>query len=205
MELQNQSIKIKVRKSKPTIESVLKELDDSLEYLQLEIDKRKKTLNKNKGLNTFRHVQKNLEHIKKVIPKIAKKTRNTQNNKNNFNKSVSISDELVEFLQVDKDTKLMREEISCAIFTYINIKDDENREKILKWKYLNDNPKRDLRNPEHKDIIIPDDKLSNLLDYNQYKLDVLNKLIKNKKGEIVTDDRLYYKTILKLIQKHINK
>lgn len=210
----------KIKREKVSSESIMKDIESIITILDAEIDKRKKTLDKNKGLTTFRSVKKKVEKIQKSLPKFMKKTRNNKNIKNNFNKLVSISEELAEFLKVDKNIKMTREDINCAIFTYINIKSDESRDKMLKWKYLNwhnDNPVRDLRDKEKKDIIIPDEALSKLLNYENYQKEINKFLSKdseepheksifsNKNGSHPKDDKLRYTSVIKLIQPHIIK
>jgi len=195
---------LKNKKVKVSLESVMKEIEEMNRILDEEIEKRKKTLNKNKGLNTFRNIKNKLKHLEKTIPKISKKTRITTNNKNNFDKKVLVSEDLATFMQIDKLIPITRQEISCALFTYIHLSPDETREKMLKWKYLNEST-RNLQDPAKRDLIIPDEQLSQLLKYDEYKKNCDNKLIKNKKGEVVTDCSLRYTTILKLIQPHIIK
>ena len=165
-----------------------------------------------------------MEKLERSLPKIMKKTRSNKNIKNNFNKPVSISKELANFLKIDENSQLPREDINCAIFTYINFKPDETREKILKWKYLNWNsdnssPQRDLRDQTKKDVIIPDAILSNLLNYEKYKKDVNEYLKKsslqkeeneeipflNKNGSHPKDDKLRFTSVIKLIQPQIIK
>ena len=136
--------KKKEKKGKPTLESVMKEIEEMETLINQEIDKRRQTLDKNKGLSTFRNIGKKISHLKKVIPKVAKKTRVSKPGKNNFNSLVSISKELATFLKVDPKDKIARDDIICALFTYVNIKPNETREKILRWKHLN-SENRDLR------------------------------------------------------------
>jgi chromatin remodeling complex protein RSC6 len=199
----------KEKKKKATLESVMKDLEATILFVDNEIDKRKKTLQQNKGLSTFRNVKRNLEKIKKNLPKIAKKTRSRENIKNNFNTPVSISDELASFLGVEEGKKFKREDIICGIFSYINFKADEKRERMLDWKYLNSddegNPVRDLRSTEQKNIIIPDEKLSKILDYDSYVREFGEGNVKNKKGVSPLDDKLRFTVVVKLIQKHISK
>jgi hypothetical protein len=219
------------KREKVSSESVMKDIKSILTILDSEIDKRKKTLDKNKGLSTFRSIKKKVERLEKSLPKIMKKTRSNKNIKNNFNKPVLISEELSNFLQVDKNVQLTREDVNCAIFTYINIKPDEKREKILKWKHLNWNtttngsdenggsPQRDLRDQIKKDTIIPDDALSKLLNYEEYKKEIDKFLNKekseeieeskspylNKNGSHPKDNKLRFTSVIKLIQPHIVK
>lgn len=225
----------KIKREKVSSESVMKDIKSILSILDSEIDKRKKTLDKNKGLSTFRSIRKKMEKLERSLPKIMKKTRSNKNIKNNFNKPVSITKELANFLKVDEKSQLSREDINCAIFTYINFKPDETREKMLKWKHLNWNtnvvegtnvvssPQRDLRDQTKKDVIIPDEALSNLLGYEKYKKDVNEYLEKsslskdpngeeilespylNKNGSHPKDDKLRFTSVIKLIQPHIIK
>ena len=128
-----ESVNERKTKKKQTVESILKLLNETIELLDSEIEKRKKTLDKIKGLSTFRIVKKKLNYLQKNIPKIAKKTRTNNNTKNNFNKMVNISSDLANFIKIDKKIEIAREDIACAIFAYININPNEQREKILNF------------------------------------------------------------------------
>ena len=108
-------------------------------------------------------------------------------------------------MQIDQNSSISREDAQCALSVYINIKPDEQREKSLKWKYLNPQ-NRDIRDPSNKRIIIPDSKLSKLLGYEEYKDKVQNGEIyinSKKLGQkvLVEDDKMEYYVMISLMQK----
>ena len=194
-----------------TKESLEEEFNDLLTLVDTEIDKKRKSFEKNKGIRKLIQIKKRVESIRKHIPKMIKHSRsiNRDPSKNGFVIPTNISKELSKFLSIDPNTKLSRENVQCAISTYIHIDPEEDREKITRWKYLNPDF-RDLRSVSNKRVIQPDDKLSSLLDYDKYREDVKKGLIEinNKKlgKKIVTsDDSLYYYILTKLIQKHFIK
>lgn len=193
-----------------TIESLLSELDEISSLLDEEIEKRRKSTDKNRGIKFLRKIRKRVEITKKHVPKVKRKSQlNRDPTKSGFVIPYPISKELSEFLNVDPNSKLSRDDVQCAISAYIHIAPTESREKICRWEYLN-KEKRDLRNIKNKRIVNPDDKLSSLLNYEQYKKDVKNGLItikQKKSGDIIPiiDDSLQYYVIMRLIQPHFKK
>lgn len=187
----------------PTKEDIIQSIDDLLLDIDREIDRSEKSLDKSKSLRCLRYTKKSLLKIKKDIPKMRKKINRTDYSNSSFTIPLTLSQELSKFLQIDNDIKLSRSEVQCALSAYINIKIDEDRDRILKWDYLNKSG-RDLRDETNGLIIIPDEKLSNLLNYEQYKNDVEKGLVKNKKGDLIIDDTLTYNIMIKLIQAHFN-
>ena len=199
----------KRKKRQPvTVESVVAELDALTLFVDTELDKRRKSLGKDKGINAFRSIRKRVEGVKKHVSKLPKRAI-VVNRNGGLIMPFNITPELADFIQVDHTTKISRNHVQCALSAYININPEESRQKILRWKHLNSSH-RDLRDPSCKRIIMPDDKLSKLLDYEKYKKDVKQGLIhiKSKKlGQkvVVTDDKLEYYVIIRLIQHHFLK
>ena len=156
-------------------------------------------------------MRKEIPHISPQAKKIYYKPRKTTNS--GLMKKYTISDALADFLGVDHNSQYSRIDITCAICAYAHIKDDEDRDKILQWAYLNPEGKRNLQNPRDKRAIIPDKHLKKLLKYEKYQKDVkakkITKKIKNKEtGEItkipVDNDFLYYWVIQRLISVHLS-
>jgi len=172
-----------------TKECIIEDLDEISNILDIEIDKCMKSLDKNKSTRCLKKIKKRIDRLKRDVPRIKKKINRDDYSNSGFTKKMSISKELTSFLGVDKDTKLSRDDIQSALCTYINIKPNEAREKMTQWSYLNKEG-RDLRDPTNKKIIIPDDKLAELLHYNEYC------------KQSSTDNKLYYYVLMKLIQPH---
>ncbi len=190
-----------------TLEMVMGELDEMKKMLDNEIEKRRKSLDKHKGTNFLRGIRKRIDRVEKHVPKLKKIRAISKDSKNGLSIPISITQEFSKFLKIDPDEKISRIDGQCALSAYINLKPDESREKILRWKYLNPH-NRDLRDVNDKRIIHPNKKLSNLLNYDNYKKDVKKGLIKtNKKNEqiIVTDDKLEYRVVIRLFQIHFKK
>ncbi len=200
---------LKKKREPITTESVTGELDSIIKFIDKEIDKRRKSLDKNKGTKALRSIRKRVEESKKHVAKIKRGSRSgipRDTSKSGLLLKYNVTPELANFLHIDRDEKLSRSDVQCALSAYINLDPDEKRDRIMRWKHLNENH-RDLRDNQNRRIINPDKPLSQLLNYEQYKKDVKNKIIfiNNKKaGEkvVVTDDRLQYYVIMRLIQKH---
>ena len=203
---------------KPTIEEHIKHYAKVLEIIDLEIDGRSRR--KEKGTRAFRTIRKLIIQMKKEVPVIShyRLPRNPNKDRSDLKSGLMmrfpISKELADFLQVPTDTVLSRLEATCAICVYSYLKDDEDRESMLSWKYLNPDCKRNLQNPQDKRAIIPDKALTKLLRYDQYKKSVAKGLItkktKNKETgvrETVTldNDFLYYWVMQKLLSVHFLK
>lgn len=162
-----------------------------------------------KGLKELRNIRNQLLKTQKKAKYISNKKSKTPNEKKicGFtSKNVYFSDELCEFLNL-KDTKICYSRIDAirAISVYIKFDMNEKRDEILKWKYLNENGKRNLQDPKNKKKILCDKKLNKLLKYDQYVKDVEEGKVFNKKKEKIFDSNLYYQTISKLISVHILK
>lgn len=194
-------------------------IDDILEKLTLEIEKHQKVQNKQTGAKALRTIRKDVKELKSQLKSVSSgpKRSHQQGSKpksSGFVGRCNISDELRLFLELQPDQEVSRSEIINALNVYVNIKDDETREQMLKWKHLNPDGKRNLQDPNNGMKIIPDDKLSKMLRYEQYKQDVSDGKIKRnqtdketkKKSVIVeTDTSLKYYTLPKLINFHITK
>lgn len=206
----------KVIKQKRTV-SVQSHIDDYnslLDMLDREIERKSKE--REKGVRSLRKTRKRIERMKKDIPSVIKSSRSGPrkgNQKNNvFFVPRQITPEFAKFLQVPEDTKLTRVEATNAICVYANLKEDEERDEMKRWAYLNTDG-RDLRNPEKRKVIVPDKALNKLLKYDAYKKDVargkVQKYVRNKETGIrskvvVTDDSLYYWVIQRLLSVHFS-
>lgn len=195
-------------KRKPvTQESVVEELETVVELLNKELEKLKMSTDKNKNTRLLKSVRKKVEKAKSHIPKIKKKRNILRDpSSSGFMVPYKVSDELLQFMKLEKGTPVSRNDVQCALSAYIHLSEDETREKVLRWKHLN--PKSlDLRDPKNKRIINPDPALNKLLRYNDYKKKVKNGKVTKKvrqTGEkvVVTDPSLEYYVIMRLIQHH---
>lgn len=191
----------------------MKKYDDLIALLTEELEKKKKK--SEPGTRVFAKAISKLSKMQTEVPKVAKsmkKKRKSTNATSGFSIGCKISDELAAFIKVDSGTILTRSEISNALNAYIRLNPNEEREDVLKWSYLNPEGKRNLQDQTNKTRIIPDRALSKLLKYDAYQKDVAagkvtkgvtNKITKEKEYTVQTDDKLYYQTIQKLIQRHI--
>lgn len=206
-----------VRK-KATIEGHIENYAKALSLLDAEIDRRSRE--KEKGVRSFKKVRKILLRMRKELPVITRskvarlKLRNPTSRQGGIMIKYQISKELADFLQVPEDTKVSRVEITRAICVYSHLKENEKREEMLKWLYLNPDGKRNLQNQMDHKSILPDKTLSKLLRYDQYKKDVkagkVFKKVKDKTtGKVsqvkMTNDMLYYWVIQKLVGVHFLK
>lgn len=107
----------------------------------------KEDRSRNVKLQVWKHLQTELNKLKNVALKSArKKTRTNTNPHSGFYKPVNISPDLATFIEVDRDTLVSRLDVTKRICQYIK----ENG----------------LQNPADKRIILPDTKLGSLLTYN---------------------------------------
>lgn len=208
----------KERKTKKniTIESHLARFDSLLDFLNTEIEKRSKA--KEKGVRVLISTKKILKELRKETPYIAHRRRPKNPNAakpthSGFTQEYPISAELAAFLQIEgEEPKLSRLDATRAICVYSHLKEDESREEMLKWAYLNPDGKRNLQSSTDKKTIVPDKPLSKLLKYDEYKKEIKNgKVTKRvtvnkdtgvKEDVVVTSDALYYWTIQKLVNRH---
>ncbi|ADB04064.1 SWIB/MDM2 domain-containing protein [Cannes 8 virus] len=199
----------RVRKPAPTSDSVSEELLAIIDALDAEIKRTKETTEKVKGVRFLSKVKRQLVDVNKQLPRIrnGKAKKRVVKGNSGIKKPKSISDELADFLQVERGTLLSMADVTSAVCTYIRIKDDEtNPEKLesrKRWEHLNPNGERNLQDQTSKKNIVPDEALSDLLRYEQYRKDVANGKIHVKStGAVVTDDRLNYCVLQKLIAPH---
>ena len=181
-------------------DSVLKQLDDMYKILNDEIEKTMKSTDKNKNTRVLKKLKKRLEKIQKDLPKMKKKTTRTNFSNSGFVKTFPITKETSDFLMVDPNMNLSRDDLQCALTIYIHLDPEEEREKKLKWAYLNKEGLRDLRNPKNRKLIYPDEALSSLLKYNEYKKNVDTGKEFNKKGIKILDSNMHYYTLTSLLQ-----
>lgn len=193
----------------------MQKYDEIIKLLTDDLEKRKRK--SEAGTRIFTTVISRLEDMQKEVPKVVKsmkKKRATTSTTSGFSIKCAITPELAKFVGVKPDTLLTRSEISNALYAYIHLDLEEAREGVMKWKHLNPEGKRNLQDPTNKTRINPDKALSKLLGCDAYKRDVLagkvtkgvtNKTTKEKEQVVQTDDRIYYNTIQKLIQRHILK
>jgi len=127
-----------------------------------------------------------------------------------FRRKWNISINLAKFLGVHPSLRLSRIDVTEALVVYCHKRRPENRPNMRRWSYLN-KVNRNLENPKNKRTILPDQRLSSLLKYEQYKKKVEsgNQLFsscnKKKAGQQLTDSSLKYSTIQVLISKHFLK
>ena len=209
----------KIRK-KATMEDHIAHYDELFTYLNNEIDRRSRE--KEGGQKPLRKVRKMLLKMRKEVPQVTRSkvarmlssTRKRNAGQSGITMKNTISDELADFLDVDYGTKLSRIEATRALCVYAHLKEDEKREEMLVWSYLNEEGKRNLQNPHDKKAIIPDKKLAKLLRYPQYQKEVkagkITTKVKDKTTGVVSSvsvstDALYYWTIQRLITIHFMK
>lgn len=179
--------------------TILEKIDTTLKIVDEEIDKTMKSTEKNKSTRCLKKIKKRLNELQKDIPRI--KRPPTTHKNSFFSTQVNISRELKDFLGIDNN-KISRQQVLCALSAYIHLEEDNVEDNV--WAYLN--PKhRDLRDPTDKRCIIPDDRLSKLLGYNEFVKSVEKGEYITKKGKIVTDPRLTFCRITALLQKHYVK
>lgn len=169
------------------------------------------------GTRLYSKMVKHLKEMQKELPRViasTKRTRKVTNSTCGFSMGYHISPELAKFLGVGENELFSRADISKAFYVYIHLSPDEDRAKLLRWKHLNPDGKRNLQDPTNKTRILPDKALSRILGYEAYKKDVADgkiqtstkdKMTKEKIYTVQTDDGLYYSTIQKLITKHMIK
>ena len=208
-----QQPKARAPRRKVTLESHLADYTELMTLLDSEIDRRAQE--KEKGIRVFRTVRKMVKQLEKDTPKIANLKRTSTSNGrkvSGFTLLCEITDELADFMGVKRGTTPSRAEITNAICVYARLKPGEKRPQMLKWEVLNAGGKRNLQDPNNNMAIIPDETLTKLLKYEQYKEDVkakkiyanvTNKETKKKERVLVSEAVLYYRVIQILIQPHI--
>jgi chromatin remodeling complex protein RSC6 len=205
-------------RKKPTIMDHIGHYDQLFNLLDTEIDR--KSREKEKGTRSLRTIRKTLIQMRKEVPQItrSKEARKQSSTRKETTSGLMmkfvISNELADFLKVPRSTRLSRVEVTRAICIYAHLKDNEKRDEMLRWKYLNPGGTRNLQFPQDKKAIIPDKALSKLLRYDEYKKKVASGLVthksKNKEtGKVdivkVKTDALYYWAIQDLLNVHFLK
>jgi len=212
--LENEII-VKRPRKKATMQEHVQHYNDIIALLDSEIDRKSRL--KETGVRTFQKTRKMLLQMKKELPQVSRSkeakalcSTRKKNINTGLNLEYSISEEMVEFLGVDSDTTLTRVDVMRAICVYIHRRPEEDREAVKKWFYLNQKGKRNLQDPNDRKYIIPDEKLSKLLNYKKFVQEVkkgkVYKKSKNEDGNIIlvklVDTRLSYMFIQKLIKDH---
>lgn len=210
--------KKQTQRKKVTLESHNQKFDELLALMDNEI--KRKSREKEKGTRTLQKMRKMIRELKNETTKIANSKRRRSGNGNRvsgFMKRYKINAEGAAFLQVDKGTLLSRRELTNAICVYAHYNPNDKREQMKRWKYLNPEGKRDLQKEGKRMIIEPDDVLSKLLKYEDYKRDVKEGKImktvtekdvsggKKTTKNVQDDDALYYRVIQKLINNLFEK
>ena len=143
-----------VKRTKPTKESTLQLIDDLTEAINQEIVERRNKNDKVKGIRFLRSINKSLKKIRshgnRVMKTKNKKPRKVNEN-SGFLKPVKISKELSTFTKNKPNDLVSRVDVTKYICNYIK----ENN----------------LQNPEDKRQILPDSKLSKLLNYDSKTAD----------------------------------
>lgn len=119
----------------PAPEAEEQDVEKQLEHLREIVNSTIKDLNEK--LKTFKTIESVIKKLGTSIKKELKSSKKKKTRKNSnissehgFNAPVKISDELADFLQVDRGTKLRRPEVTSLISKYANennLKDEKNR------------------------------------------------------------------------------
>lgn len=193
-----------------SIEDHIELYNNLLRFLDHEIDEKSKR--REPGVRTLQNVRKQVKTLKKQVPKLKKTVPQTKNRVSGFKLKCKIDKELKDFLEVDDDAALTRNDIRNGINVYIHFDPNDPRPQIQRWAHLNPGGSRNLQNPEKKSIIHPDTKLAKLLHYSEYVSRVKNgeEATRRKNKEtgkmeerVVEDPVLTYCVVQKLYQHHI--
>lgn len=205
----------KSRKISP--ENYIHEVDELLTLLDTEIDARSRK--RGDAVRLLQKIRQSVHKLRTDVRWITRRTTYTQPILNGFQLPIRISDELKSFLtqgfpkETDFRRELTRVDVTRALCTYCYLSQTEQRPDILAWAHLNPTF-RDLRNPDHKQFIIPDEALNKLLRYDEYVHRVhQNEIVVSRKNKdtgakedvIITDPSLTYAILQKLISCHILK
>lgn len=134
---------------------------------------------------------------------------------NGLTRPLVVSPALSEFLGLQPGEKISRAEVNCAIIMYIFISDvSKIPTEKKKWLKMNPGGQRNLRSQQDLSVIIPDEKLSTLLNYPAYVDSVLkgekkwlrqNKNTGQMEGVSETDPKLTYAVVQHLLCPHFLK
>jgi chromatin remodeling complex protein RSC6 len=208
-----QEKKPRAPRKKVTIESYLERCEVLLALLDNEVERKQKE--REKGTRVFRTVRKVVRDLKTDAPKLVNSRRKVYTGEkrvSGLELKCKITNELADFMKIDRGSCPSRNDITNAICAYIHIKKDEHRSQVLAWAHLNPDKKRDLQNPADRMKILPDEKLASLLGYESYKLEVetgkIRETVKNPKTQkrevvVVEDPSLKYYVVQRLIRKQI--
>lgn len=206
--------KVRAPRKKVTMENYLERYDELLKILDGEVERKQRE--REKGARIFRSIRKTVRELKSDAPKLANSKRKVSTGEkrvSGLELKCHITDELADFMKLEHGSTPSRNDITNAICAYIHLKPDETREQVLEWSHLNPGGKRNLQNPQDRMKIIPDNALSKLLGYEQYKNDVLqgkvketttNKKTRKRETVTVTDPSLKYYVVQRLIRNQIN-
>ena len=158
-------------------QEVIEELENISHFCENEILKLKRE-NFGRGVRPIQKIKAQIHQIIKMVPKIAKKRNITK--PLGLNKQFQIDPKLASFLQIPDHRMISRSETINAFCVYIHLKFEESREKMLRWKHLNE-VDRDLRNPTNRREIILDKTLISLWNLSS------------------EEEKIYYYSIPKLI------
>ena len=165
------------------IQEYVQKINEMVEALETEIEKKQK-LNE-KGIRILQRTKNDLIKLSKNAYKLKKRKYNRKEGAlTYFTKECNISEELQKFLMITPDEKVTPSDIIRGIIVYIRLDPDEKRENFLRWKHLN-KKNRNLQDPKKRNRILPDKKLSDLLDYEKYISDVEKSEIAKKIGTTV--------------------
>lgn len=208
-----QEKKPRAPRKKVTMENYLEKCDELLGLLDEEVTRKQKA--GEKGTRVFRSIRKTVRELKTDAPKLANTRRKTYSGEkrvSGLELKCEITDDLADFMGVERGTTPSRNDITNAICAYIHLRSDEQRPQVLNWAHLNPEGKRNLQNPQDRMKIIPDDRLGKLLGYEQYKKDVAdgkvketvtNKKTRKRENVVVTDPALKYYVVQRLIRDQI--
>lgn len=161
---------VRKKKVKATPEDHLAHYNELLALLDAEIDRKKRS--KEAGVRTIQKIHKLALTMRKEVGDVTKSkaVRSTFSTRKKTNSGITmqyyVSKELAKFLKIDADIQTVsRKDVMQALSVYIKLKPDEKRPDTLKWKHLNPGGKRDLQNPNDKQLIIPDKTLLSLIKF----------------------------------------
>lgn len=125
-----------------------------------------------KAIQHLKSFEKEWQYFtKRILPMIKPRRKQTDKKNNILMKQVTVSPALAKFLKLGKGEQVSRSECNTAITMYVNIKDLKKvAPEKKKWvERMNPGGKRSLQSSEDGSVILPDDALSKLLDYEGYK------------------------------------
>lgn len=167
-----------------TVESVDSDFDSVIKALEDELNRQREAKEasggktpQGAGVKFVRSLAKSVKQLQSDTRRISKKKKQTRvgNSNSGFNKEVEITAEFADFCGVKAGTLMSRTTGTTKIQEYVK--------------------GHNLQNPKYRREILPDAKLTKLLEYNA----------ENEKSEKNPDGKLYYYVVQKLMQKHFKK